>query len=147
LWITKLNTLGVILWQKTYGGTSYDYVNYIIQTSDNGYAIAGNSTSNEGGYDYLVIKLTSDNLLNNSFTKNEIISIFPNPVKENLTLNLNYFTPSQEIIITDIQGKIIHNQKLEGLSTTLNIRNFKKGIYFLNLIDGTQKTTKKFIVE
>ncbi len=153
-WVVKLNSTGTIQWQKSLGGITDDYAASIIQTTDGGYIVAGSSnstdgdvTGNHGSYDYWIVKLSPENLSTSLFNQNKIFSLFPNPAKENLTLKIEFFTPSQEITITDIQGKKIHSQKVEGLSTTINTSNFEKGIYFLNLIDGTQKTTQKFIIE
>lgn len=63
-WIVKLNASGVIQWQKTYGGSSYDEATCIQQTADSGYIVAGSSASsdgdvtvNHGSLDYWVIKL------------------------------------------------------------------------------------------
>jgi hypothetical protein len=54
-----------IQWQKCLGGTGFDMANYIVQTSDSGYIVAGSSASangdvtfNHGGYDFWVAKLT-----------------------------------------------------------------------------------------
>ncbi len=63
-WILKLDTAGVIQWQKTLGGTGVDIGNSIQQTTDNGFIVAGWSdsnsgdlTSNHGASDYWLIKL------------------------------------------------------------------------------------------
>lgn len=47
-WIVKLNAVGTIQWQKSYGGTSDEYAQSVLQTSDNGYMILGYSQSNDG---------------------------------------------------------------------------------------------------
>ena len=47
-WVVKLNNVGTIEWQKTYGGSSFDEGLKIINTNDGGYAIAGYSLSNDG---------------------------------------------------------------------------------------------------
>jgi len=54
-----------IQWQKSIGGTGTDIAYSIIQTSDNGFIVAGNSSSNNGDVsgnhglgDYLVVKLS-----------------------------------------------------------------------------------------
>lgn len=64
LWIVKLNNLGIMEWQRTYGGSSFDFGNYITQTSDNGYIVSGNTYSDDGdvvgfhgGTDYWILKL------------------------------------------------------------------------------------------
>ncbi len=64
-WIVKLNGAGNIQWQKSLGGKGIDVAESIDITKDNGYVVAGYSTSNDGdvsgnhgGYDYWVFKLT-----------------------------------------------------------------------------------------
>jgi hypothetical protein len=63
-WVVKLNSVGVLQWQKTLGGSKWEYASSIIQSNDGGYIIAGSSysndgdvTNNHGGYDYWVVKL------------------------------------------------------------------------------------------
>jgi hypothetical protein len=66
LWIVKIDSAGTIIWQKSYGGTNYDFANDIKQTTDGGFILCGASTSsnfdvtlNQGSYDFWVIKLNS----------------------------------------------------------------------------------------
>ena len=65
-WVVKLNKEGVIEWQKTYGGKYADLLRSMEQTTDNGYILAGYSTSstsgdktdaNKGEGDYWIIKI------------------------------------------------------------------------------------------
>ncbi|UOK43594.1 MULTISPECIES: T9SS type A sorting domain-containing protein [Flavobacterium] len=65
-WIVKLSNTGSIQWQKSLGGTDYDYANSIQQTSDGGYIMAGYTGSNDGDFngnhgsnDYWIVKLTN----------------------------------------------------------------------------------------
>lgn len=44
-WVFKTDSLGVLQWQKTYGGESYDYAWQMIATIDGGYAIIGTTAS------------------------------------------------------------------------------------------------------
>jgi uncharacterized delta-60 repeat protein len=44
-WLLKLDGSGNVVWEKTYGGTEYDYVISLDQTSDKGYVVAGYSFS------------------------------------------------------------------------------------------------------
>jgi hypothetical protein len=68
-WFVKLNINGVLVWDKTLGGSNIDQLPAITQTKDGNYIIAGESNSNisgdksensKGGYDYWVIKLESE---------------------------------------------------------------------------------------
>jgi hypothetical protein len=47
-WVVKMNTAVTIQWQKTFGGTSDDFANSIIQTTDGGYVLIGGTSSNDG---------------------------------------------------------------------------------------------------
>jgi uncharacterized delta-60 repeat protein len=60
-WVLKLNDDGTVSWQKTYGGTNYDYAQSIQQTSDDGYIVAGFAKSfGEVNGDFWILKLNSD---------------------------------------------------------------------------------------
>jgi hypothetical protein len=67
-WIVKMNKAGKIQWDKTIGGNSDDNCKAVIQTSDGGYALVGESYSNisveksedsRGFNDYWIVKLDS----------------------------------------------------------------------------------------
>ena len=62
-WLIKINEAGELLWERTYGGSSFDSANSVKQTADGGFLIAGNSRSsdqdlveNQGENDMWVIK-------------------------------------------------------------------------------------------
>ena len=65
-WVVKLNSSGVLQWQKCLGGSDWDEASSIAQTTDGGYIVAGYSSSNDGDVsgnhgtaDYWVVKLNS----------------------------------------------------------------------------------------
>jgi hypothetical protein len=59
-WVIKLDSRGNKLWDKTFGGSNYDYAESLIQTADGGYAVAGYTRSyGAGDGDFWVIKLDS----------------------------------------------------------------------------------------
>jgi hypothetical protein len=47
-WIVKLDPNGIIQWQKSLGGSSWDQASAIQQTTDGGYLVTGSSSSNDG---------------------------------------------------------------------------------------------------
>lgn len=64
VWLVKLDFAGHLMWQKCLGGFSQDFGNYIEQTNDGGYILAGSTNSNEsdvsgnqGQVDFWVVKL------------------------------------------------------------------------------------------
>ena len=67
-WIIKIDATGNIIWQNSIGGSGYDELRSIIQTSDGGYLASGHSDSNisgdktensNGTADYWIIKLNA----------------------------------------------------------------------------------------
>lgn len=75
-WILKLDSIGGIEWEKSYGGSGSEFGYAIEQTNDGGYYIAGGSQSsngdvggNQGGVDYWVLRLspTGDLIWENNY--------------------------------------------------------------------------------
>jgi hypothetical protein len=63
-WVVKTNDVGVIEWQKSFGGDSHDWASSVQQTADSGFIVAGYTISNNGqvtghhgDFDYWVVKL------------------------------------------------------------------------------------------
>ncbi|MFZ1634070.1 MAG: MopE-related protein [Chitinophagales bacterium] len=66
-WIIKLNNLGDIVWENTYGGSNYDYALSAVLTGEGGCILVGKSQSNDGdatdnhGFDdYFAVCVDSD---------------------------------------------------------------------------------------
>ena len=55
-WLIKTDSAGHMEWNQTYGGTGYEYALSVVQTSDGGYALAGDKRSSDlvNGYFWLV---------------------------------------------------------------------------------------------
>ncbi|HRZ31814.1 MAG TPA: T9SS type A sorting domain-containing protein [Flavobacterium sp.] len=49
-WVVKINNLGTIEWQKTFGGASDDFAHSVIQTNDGNYVITAGSASTTGDF-------------------------------------------------------------------------------------------------
>lgn len=69
-WIVKLDSLGDLQWQKSFGGTGFDQALSSIQVDDGSYLIAGYSASfdgdvvgNHGSADYWIIKIDTIGIL------------------------------------------------------------------------------------
>ena len=65
-WLVKVDSMGIIQWERTFGGDASEYCNAIIQNADGSYIFSTNSGSNAGyeksqakmgWYDYWVVKL------------------------------------------------------------------------------------------
>ena len=66
VWVLKLSSTGIKQWDRALGGSSEEYGNSIIQTTDGGYLVGGKAQSIDGdlsgntihgGFDYWLVKL------------------------------------------------------------------------------------------
>jgi len=70
LWLIKITPEGILLWEKSIGGLSFDIGRSIVKTQDNGFLITGNSrsvngslTANNGQNDAWAIKVNANGSL------------------------------------------------------------------------------------
>ena len=56
-WLVKTDGSGSMEWNRTYGGTLFDYAYSLVATSDGGYALAGSTFSfGAGSFDFWLVK-------------------------------------------------------------------------------------------
>ena len=69
MYLFKIDSLGNLLWSKTYGGTNVDWGMDLKQTVDTGYILTGYSNSDSWDYDIYVVKTNSvgDSLWTNTY--------------------------------------------------------------------------------
>lgn len=71
-----------------------------------------------------------------------VVSIYPNPCSESVTLNLSNENSSYKI--TDVTGKLIS----EGFSSeTINTSSLPQGLYFVSVFDNGVLTTQEKIIK
>jgi len=63
-WIFKIDSIGNLMWERSFGGSNFEYATSIDETTENEFVVAGYSLSNDGdvgsnngSYDYWVIKI------------------------------------------------------------------------------------------
>ncbi|MCX6230454.1 MAG: T9SS type A sorting domain-containing protein [Bacteroidetes bacterium] len=80
---------------------------------------------------------------------NQIINIYPNPVKDKLNIDLQDLKnlKNASLSIYDIQGKLLLNQYITQAKTEINIQYFTKGVYIVKVYTGNNVIVDKFIKE
>ncbi len=69
--------------------------------------------------------------------------IFPNPANDHLNITTNAL--ETKLIITDPYGKIIYENNGDANQTSIDVSQFGKGLYFVQMINDGRTQTKKFI--
>ncbi len=148
-WQIKFDSSGII-WQKSLGGTAYDGGNMIIQTSDGGYLIGGETSSGDGDVtgihgtapypeDAWIVKLAPDALTTDVVSSpNDVdgIIIYPNPTNANLNL---FFTTEgqhlQSVEIFTLTGTKVSSIKYNRTDNmpALDLSNQPNGFYLLKI--------------
>jgi hypothetical protein len=114
------------------GGTSSYTVGQVVYTTNTG----SNGSVAQGVQQPYEISVTTGV---NETTINLEMSVFPNPTTNYLQLkvgsekleNLNFQ-------LIDLQGKVIENKKVTAITSTINMEELPKAIYFLNVTKNNQ---------
>ena len=152
-------------WNSVSGATSYEYQ----YSTDNTFATYNNGTISNtevliSGLEYDTeyfwrIQATDGSQFSEwsevwSFTtknyvglsdigKNELITIYPNPTTGIFTIQGKGI---QSIQITNISGQIVKQLTINNEQFTIDLSNYSKGIYFINIQFDNKKISKKIIV-
>lgn len=133
-----------------------------------GSSIAFSDVDGDNDQDLLITGLNSPNVpISKLYINNTIVSsienptdelsfefiLYPNPTKTN-TINVSYDSKESawvDVSIFDLEGRLLkqHQEHIEvGKQTfSINISSLNKGIYTIQLDDGVNTNTQKFVVE
>jgi uncharacterized delta-60 repeat protein len=123
----------------TFGtNTTNEAFDMTIQTDDK--IIAVGYTGN----DFALARYNGNTLSNDEFELNKQITLYPNPTKNLLNIDLqNNQSDKEEFKIFDINGRTILYGNLINGSNHINVENLSKGLYIFNLGNINQKFIKE----
>jgi hypothetical protein len=74
-----------------------------------------------------------------------VVSVYPNPVKDNLFINTS--VNCNQIVLFDVSGRLVRSINTVGFQNQLHVQNLAKGVYFLVVKTDAGKKTTKIIVK
>lgn len=72
------------------------------------------------------------------------IKVYPNPVSEILSIDLNDVAGDIKVLMYSLSGQLIKTVKLNAQKNTLNVSHLQSGMYLVNLHFSDNKTVKSF---
>ena len=143
------------------------YTYNVFDSDDDGLSFFDNSDGNGftrfkevGGPTFLFFENDFGDNIRYSFTVNQPlsagqrnaatgVSIYPNPSRDNVTIEANGFGAQLNITVFDASGRVVLNEKFGNGSShfvqQIDLSNLSKGVYMLQVSDGAQQTTSKIL--
>lgn len=94
--------------------------------------------------------IANTNLARNDFKDDFQVSLFPNPTKEFININMGSLTETTyQFSLTDINGKVVLEKTFQNPKQVenINITNLVPGVYLATLNAGDKKISKKIMIE
>ncbi|WP_035654421.1 T9SS type A sorting domain-containing protein, partial [Flavobacterium saliperosum] len=122
-----------------------NYISSIALNPDGKIFVAGNFTTykDSGESAYLIALHSETSLATENFTNSNGVSLYPNPVKDILNIDLVDNTRISSVKIYDLQGKLL----LEKASNDIDVSSLSVGVYLIKIKSEKGEFTKKFIKE
>lgn len=162
IWVFKVDSNGVLLWQRCIGGVPYESVAGVIQLSDYKYTVAGEMRASPtgdvncsnfvpgSGSNYWVFGV-SDTTVNIAETSAVAVDIkvYPNPAKSVLNIDFpaNYDILHSTIEIINVNGKTSMQSKPIFHSTQLDIKSLTPGLYIVKIQNNDALITRRLVVQ
>lgn len=74
------------------------------------------------------------------------INIYPNPSNGIINIDINNLSGSASVTIIDFTGKIVLNKDIDTPSTELDLSEFEKGIYIINIQSAELNESRKITI-
>lgn len=136
----------------TYGSSEDDFILSCKRTKDNGLIAVGYTFGfNAQQEDVFIVKLDStgqlaSNVVNvENFENNYQLKIYPNIASDKVFIELPDLSNTSKVFIQDIQGRMIIQKKLSHHLESVDISNIQDGLYFVTVINNSQKYTGKLV--
>ncbi|WP_282032280.1 T9SS type A sorting domain-containing protein [Winogradskyella eximia] len=77
--------------------------------------------------------------------QDDTFKISPNPSKNKLNIKLPKASENMTLEVFDVLGKRIHKSTITQLSASVDVSNWKTGVYLVKVSNENESQTKRFI--
>jgi len=79
------------------------------------------------------------------FIKPGTMKVYPNPAKDQLTIESLSATTTNTILLIDVQGKVLQKYSVKAATYQINIDQLAKGTYIIKVKNDNTVATTKFV--
>lgn len=158
VWLVKVDSVGQLLWQTTYGGSGWDGGGELEKTSDGGFICVGSSDSGDGDvsvqlgdYDAWLLKLGPDYTGVGEVGPINELSLFPNPAVDQVTLRYTLLQAGPvHYTLLNSQGQQLQHFTDGNAAPGMHAWHFDAshlapGVYLLRVVSSGQTVTQRLV--
>ncbi len=134
----NFTALGTVVAKNTVANSSYNFIDANPISGVSYYRLK--MFDKDGSYTYSRVVIVNSKLKG-------AVAIFPNPTTDALTVTYAEVNVNTSVEIFTVDGKKVHEQKLNvgSTQTTIDVSKMPLGNYLLVITDGSNKNTIKFV--
>lgn len=153
LWLLKTDSEGVLVWDATFGGSSWEGGNSVNLTLDGGYIVAGYTRSfGEGGADLWLVRTAPEQGIHSWHDPDPCITCHPNPSHGQVTVSCSVTSATRAVVsVHDLTGRTVASL-LDGrvapglLSAVWYPGSLGSGVYIARIETEQGQSTVKFVL-
>ncbi len=148
IWVFKIDSSGVLLWQQCLGGIGQEYISAfaVTRTSSNSYVVAAETFGSFGtgdincnttaatAYDIWLFKVTDTTVVSRKEDIFSTLTIYPNPANEYITIRCNETVKGYFSLFNSLGDELISGTPFVNESH-FRLNGYRPGIYFYRVKD------------
>ncbi len=75
------------------------------------------------------------------------MQLYPNPATDVINIEVSELSADMNVIVTDMAGRVVANQKVEDVKTSLDVSGFTGGVYVVAIQSNGQVYTQKVVIK
>jgi hypothetical protein len=75
------------------------------------------------------------------------VTVYPNPVYENLKISLNKLAAGATLQLYNVNGSLVRSVILTGHAQNISVKGLTGGVYYIVVRNGEQTTTRKVVIQ
>ncbi|MBI9035743.1 MAG: T9SS type A sorting domain-containing protein [Bacteroidales bacterium] len=149
--LMKLNSIGELDWERTFGSDGADIGRGLEQTSDQGFILCGQYAANytTSYYDLYLVKTDPDGIVTDIHSTEQTVNsfkVYPNPVLDKLLVEImEDKTSFSSLEIMNSKGSIIFQKEATDNILEIDVSEFPAGIYYIKVFSNAIAETLKFV--